>query len=140
MIECKEEINFGMPALRGRRLTVFDIVTMVYYSPTVQDALEDYEITWQDAMDATEYCMNLKCQQDRSRGNYCDGCLLRTLDEGWHFDRTNFIEYKGNENIVISKEKDIMFAGSLQELEDNEFGRVTWLNAIDVYKKLMESM
>lgn len=40
---------------------------------------------------------------------------------------------------MISNEKDIMFAGTLQELEDSEFGRVTWLNAVDVHKKLMEA-
>ena len=139
MIECNEAINFGTPALKGRRLTVFDIVTMVLYSDTVQEALEDYRISWQDAMDATVYCVNLRCQSDKTRVQYCDGCLLRTFDEGWHFDKTNFKEYKGDDNIVISKEQDIMFIGSLQELEDSEFGRVTWLNAIDVHKKLMES-
>lgn len=98
MIECNEAINFGMPALKGRRLTVFDIVTMVYYSPTVQDALEDYEIDWQDAMDATDYCMRLRCQSDEGRIQYCDGCLIYQQTEAERYQQAEspFTGAKGN--------------------------------------------
>lgn len=138
MIECNEAINFGMPAIKGRRLTVFDIVTMVYYSPTVQDALEDYEIDWQDAMDATDYCMRLRCQSDEGRIQYCDGCLLRTVDEGWSFNREDYSEFRDGD-VVITHGNNTVFMGSIQELEDSEFGKLTWLSAVEVHGKLLQA-
>lgn len=137
MIECNPEINFGMPALKGRRLTVYDIVTKLYYEESVEIAIDDYEISMSDAEEALAYCMNLRCKKDENRVNFCDGCILRTIDEGWDFDRENYVEIKdGSEVITVSKDGLVLFAGSLQELEDSEFGKVTWLIAEELHKNI----
>jgi len=137
MIGCNPNINFGMPSLQGRRLTVYDIVTKLYYEQTLKLALEDYDISLKDAKDALHYCMNLKCKSDRNRVQYCDGCILRTFEEGWKLKREEFIEIKKENNIIVaSKDKTILFAGSFQELEDSEFGKVTWLIAEEINSKL----
>lgn len=137
MIECNAEINFGQPALKGRRLTVYDIVTKIYYEDSVSIALSDYEISLKDAKEAVNYCMNLKCKKDKKLLHFCDGCLLRTFDEGWHFNREEYIEVeKGDQKMVISKNGKVFFSGTLEELEDSEFGKVTWLIAEEVNKRL----
>ena len=134
MIECNLKINFGQPTLKGRRLTVYDIVTKIYYDKVMEETLSDYEISLRDAKDAIKYCMNLQCKKDRNLINYCDGCLLRTIQDGWDFKIEDYEELKDLNNckIVISKEAKDIFIGSLQELEDSEFGKVTWLIAEEI--------
>jgi uncharacterized protein (DUF433 family) len=130
MITCDPDINFGQPALKGRRLTVYDIVTKIYYENSLKLTTEDYSISAKDVKDAVEYCMTLKCKIDSGRVHYCDGCVLRTIEEGWKFDRNKYIEFENdNTKIVFSDGGDTIFAGSLKEFEDSEFGKVTWLIA-----------
>ncbi|MGN6293155.1 MAG: DUF433 domain-containing protein [Chitinophagaceae bacterium] len=137
MIECNPEINFGMPALKGRRLTVYDIVTKLYYEESIEIAINDYEISMRDAKEALLYCMNLRCKKDKNRVHFCDGCILRTFEEGSDFDRDNYIEARvDGEMITISRDESIFFAGSLEELEDSEFGKVTWLIAEELNKSI----
>ena len=133
MIECNPEINFGMPALKGRRLTVYDIITKIYYEESPLIALEDYSISLQDAKDAVDYCMNLKCKEDKELIQFCDGCILRTIDEGWTFSKQDYTETEVNsQRFIISKDGKTVFLGSLKEFEDSEFGKVTWLLAEEV--------
>src|SRR5438552_1214792 len=108
MIECNPQINFGMPALKGRRLTVYNIVTKLYYEGSVAEVLSDYSITMEDAKEALDYCINLKCKEDPNLVHFCEGCLLRTFDEGWDFKKTDYVETEiDNQKIVISKDKKI---------------------------------
>jgi uncharacterized protein (DUF433 family) len=140
MIECNPAINFGMPALKGRRLTVYDIVTKIYYEESVPAALEDYSISLDDAKDAIHYCVSLKCKEDPELVQFCDGCILRTIHEGWDFDKQNYIETEENgQKITVSKNGKIIFLGSLKEFEDSEFGKVGWLLAEKVNKLLLQA-
>jgi uncharacterized protein (DUF433 family) len=137
MIGCDSAINFGQPALIGRRLTVYNIVTKLYYEDEVKDALNDYEISLRDAKDAVTYCMNLKCKEDKDLVNFCDGCILRTIQQGWNFKKEDYIEIENDGvKFVMSKDGKAFFAGTLSEFEDSEFGKVTWLIAEEVSKKI----
>jgi len=141
MIKCDPDINFGQPALKGRRLTVYDIVTKIYYEDGVKASIDDYEISLKDAKDAVNYCMNLKCKKDRDLLHYCDGCILRTIAEGLNFKKDDYIKFeKNNQQIVVSKNNKVFFAGSLDELENSEFGKVTWLMAEDISKRLLTNI
>jgi len=82
--------------------------------------------------------MNLKCKEDKKLINFCDGCLLRTINDGWNFKLQDYrqMDQKNDCKSIISKESKDIFIGSLQELEDSEFGKVTWLIAEDVEKCL----
>lgn len=136
MIACNANILFGQPALVGRRLTVYDIVTKIYYEDNIKIAIEDYSIDLREAKEAASYCMNLKCKEDKELIHFCDGCLLRTIDEGWNFNKNDYIEIQSiDQKIVVAKDEKTLFSGSIQEFEDSEFGKVTWLLAEEINKK-----
>lgn len=139
-ITCNKSINFGQPSLDGTRLTVYDIVVKIYYEDNVEIILEDADITMGEAQNSIEYCMNLKCQKDNNRSHYCYGCLLRTLEERNNFNRNDYTELEIGEGkkIVVSKDGYITFLGNMDELEEEEFGKVTWLLAGDLYKKFFK--
>jgi len=90
-----------MPSLIGRRLTVYDIVTKLYLEDSIETALEDYEIDVLQAEAALEYCVNLYCQMDKKRINFCDGCVLRTIEEGWTFSKNDYMDISND--LTISK-------------------------------------
>jgi uncharacterized protein (DUF433 family) len=135
-IECKQDRSFGQPTLKGRRLTVYDIVTKIYYEEQIDVAQADYQITREEAKSAIHYCMKLSCQDDRHLMHFCDGCLLRTLEQGWQFKRGDYIQIQNasNNKVVVSKDGKEIFFGSIQELENSEFGKVTWLIAENLYR------
>lgn len=135
MIECSEKINFGMPALRGQRLTVFNIVTKLYYENSVEATLGEYKVSAQDVADALTYCIVLKCKDDSNRLHFCDGCLLRTNEEGSSFDKSDYEEIgTGSDKFVRSKDGKTFFLGSLQEMADMEAGKETWLIAEKLFR------
>lgn len=130
-------ISSGSPIVRGRRLTVYNVVTKIYYEESLSNALEDYEITYEEALDSVKYCEALQCQTEKNLVKFCSGCLLRTLQDGWSFDRKDFmsisIRYE-NSKISVSRDNRRIFLGTLQELEDAEFGKAGWLMALDVHR------
>jgi uncharacterized protein (DUF433 family) len=133
-----ENISSGAPTIRGRRLTVLNVVSKIYYEDSLEAALEDYEITLDEAKDAISYCSSLKCQEDTKLIKFCSGCILRTLQEKWKFDRGNYSEFHcevSNNVITVSKDGNELFLGSKQELEDNLFGEVGWLLAREDKKR-----
>jgi uncharacterized protein (DUF433 family) len=137
MIECNPLTAFGQPILKGRRLTVFDIVTKIFYESNLQTALLDYEIQKDDAIEAVSYCKNLKCRADKTLIRYCSGCILRTFGEGWTFNSQNLTEIMFNSQaLTVANNGEILFPRNLKELENAEFGLVTWIIAKSVLDKL----
>lgn len=137
MISCNPYINFGQPNLVGRRLTVYDIVTKIFYEGYPKVATEDYGITCKEAREAVTYCSKLECQNDNDLVHFCYGCILRTIAEGTDFKRNDFFEIKREgQNLVLSYDGKVVFAGTLDELEEAELGKVAWLIANEVLHKL----
>ena len=130
VINCKDNICGGSPTLDGRRLTVYDIITKIYYEETLEVALEDYEISLEEAMAATEYCINLDCKKDEKRRHFCRGCILATIDEGWTFDKSNYEQI--NDKLTVHKAGEFIFLGTIQELEDEQFGKPGWVIAEEI--------
>lgn len=126
-----------MPSLVGRRLTVWDIVTKIYYEPTLKEAIDDYEITFLEAKTATDYCIELRCKEEENRINFCDGCILRTIEEGWDFKREEFTQV--NEKLTISKDGNFIFLGTIDELGDQTFGKLGWVFASEILHKFNEN-
>ena len=135
LIECVNNKGFGMPTLKGRRLTVYDVVTKIYYEETVGDALLDYEISLSEAKAAIDYCKNLCCQKDKDRIHFCDGCILRTMEEKWNFNREDYIET--NDQLTFSRNGQFIYLGKIEELEEDAFGKPGWVIATKVYEKLV---
>jgi len=138
-IGCNKEHNFGQPSLKGRRLCVYDIITKIYYENNLNIAIEDYQITLLEAKAAIKYCMNLSCQKDQDLAHYCHGCLLRTLHEGSNFNKDDYFEITNEDNnkIVISKNGKEFFLGTIEEMENKEFGKITWLLAEKLNKLIL---
>jgi uncharacterized protein (DUF433 family) len=128
----------GSPTIRGRRLTVYNVITKIHYEESLETTLGDYEISLDEAKDAVDYCTKLKCQKDAELIKFCDGCILRTLQDESKFDKENYREIhdKGSDStFTISKTGNEIFIGTLQELEDDSFGKAGWLLALEVQKK-----
>src|ERR1700743_2440309 len=121
LIVCGDNISFGAPPLRGRRLTVYDIVTKLYSENTITEALEDYDLTLIEAKAAIEYCMKLHCQIDTSRIHYCNGCILRSIEEKWSFKKDDYIQIE--DKLTITKEGSVIILGSIENLEEESFGK-----------------
>lgn len=137
MIGCSSEINFGMPSLSGRRLTVYDIVTKLSVEESVDEAISDYDISLDDIKDALQYCMTTRCKYDGSRKHYCDGCILRTLEEGNNFHPENFREILIEGRVfTVSLDGKIVFTGTLDEFQKSEIGQETWKLAEEQFKRL----
>ena len=131
LIECVRNKLFGVPSLRGRRLSVYDIVSKIYVEDTLEEALEDYVITLSEAKAATEYCLNLDCQKDKDRLQFCDGCILRTIEDGWEFNKDDYKQI--DDKLTISKNGQVIFFGTIKELADEEFGKPGWVIASEIY-------
>ena len=140
LIECNKEKLWGQPSLIERRLAVYDIVTKIAIEDTLEIALEDYQINIVEAEAAINYCRKRICQEDKDLVHFCHGCILRTLQEGWNFKKDDYVEVKNEDGstITISKNKKIIFAGTIEELEDQEFGKLTWLIAEEIYNKYFQ--
>jgi len=131
-IVIDKNISSGSPTIKDRRLTVFNVVSKIYYESNLQIALEDYEISLETATNAVDYCSSLSCQEDKELIKFCSGCILRTLQDGWNFNKNDYTEILCNnfsDNISISKDGNQIFLGSIQQLEDNDFGKIGWLLA-----------
>lgn len=137
-IDVVEGVSSGAPVIRGRRLTVFNIISKIYYEEDIDVAIEDYEINIDAATEAVAYCSSLVCQQDVRIVKFCSGCILRTLQDKWGFDRSDYSEFDCNKTkgiISISKDGCEVFLGSVQELEDTDFGKAGWLMASELKDK-----
>ena len=127
-------ISSGAPTIKGRRLTVHNVVTQIYYEDSLETALNVYEITLDEAKDAVNYCSTLKCQEDSELIKFCSNCILRSLQDEWKFDKKNYREFHDKDldsKITISKDGNEIFIGTLQELEDDSFGTAGWLLSLE---------
>jgi uncharacterized protein (DUF433 family) len=134
-------ISSGSPTISGRRLTVYNVVTKVYFEESLKIAIEDYEITLDAVIDAVNYCSTLKCQEEPTIVKFCSGCILRTLQDEWNFKKEEYREVRDaelNSVFTISKDGNEIFIGTIEELENSEFGKVGWLLALEVQNKHSE--
>lgn len=136
LIGCRTGISFGMPTLRGRRLTVYDIVTKLKYERSIDLALKDYEITVTEALAACDYCRNLRCKIAPNRIHFCYGCVLRIQEEESVFNREDYVET--DKGLTIYKGDDVIYLGNLDELEEESCGKAGWEIASEMYLKLKD--
>src|SRR5690349_8801087 len=122
-IERNPEKCFSMPSLVGRRLTVFDIVTLTD-GGGLEFLIKDYNVSREQAKAAIEYCHQLSCKINGDEFQYCDGCILRTVADGDNFNKDDYCEITNQDNTIstFSKDGKIIFAGSIEEFEREERG------------------
>jgi uncharacterized protein (DUF433 family) len=89
-IVIDERISSGSPTIRGRRLTVYNVVSKIYYEDSLESVMKDYEISLIEVKEAVSYCSELLCQRDSRLHKFCSGCILRTLQESWNFEKSDY--------------------------------------------------
>jgi hypothetical protein len=130
-VERNQAISWNQPKIIGRRLTVFDVVYGIY-KEGLNDYMEAFELDRDIVKDAANYCASLECQKDKN-GNFCNGCVLNSLKNGWKVDKDEFKEISiDNEKVLIHSKGNSFYLGSMSEYEEDSFGRMGWKIAEDI--------
>jgi uncharacterized protein (DUF433 family) len=135
LIECNKNKCFGEPSLVGKRLTVRDVVSKLRVEDGMEVALEDYDITREQAKAAVEYCRIRKCQSDQSLLRYCDGCVLRTLQDKELFNPDEYREVmlEDGSMATVSLDGKQTFLGTKKQMEEKFMGRAVWQDAEKIW-------
>ncbi|MBO9732532.1 MAG: hypothetical protein J7623_28070 [Chitinophaga sp.] len=70
-----------------------------------------------------------------STDKYCDGCVLRSISDGWK--PINKDDFKEEDGISYSKDGSVIVLGTLSELDDSEFGQMGWILAEKVEERIL---
>ena len=133
-VERNIERGFGQPVILGTRLTVFDALANANNSENIRTFLNEFNLTLEALKSAVSYCKNRICKETVSvADHYCTGCILRSISEGWQSNKDDFIEI---DSISISKDGKTFSLGSIEDLDNDEFGIMGWLIAQEVEGKL----
>jgi uncharacterized protein (DUF433 family) len=133
-IERNKDRGFGQPVIVGTRLTVLNVLSNANNSESIQSFLEEYQLTLEEIKGAAFYCKNKLCKDIKSDSDrYCQGCILKSISEGWNSIKTDFFE---TDSISVSKDGKTFSLGSIEETENDEFGVIGWLVAEEVERKM----
>lgn len=133
-IERNAERGFGQPVLVGRRLTVLDVVKGANGGIAIYEFLDDFEVSMEEFKAAVVYCGSLACKEiSAASDRYCDGCLLRSISEGWTSLKDDFDQI---EDLLVSRDGLTVIVGNMEAAEDEEFGVMGWVVAQDLARRL----
>ena len=136
-IERNANRGFGMPVIVGRRLTVFNVITLADNTGDVHEQMREFELSMDELKSAIQYCMGLRCKDMSSpTDQYCDGCIRRSISQGWTSMKDDFEE---KDSYCISKDGYTILLGSMEEAEDDEFGVMGWGIAERLAKRLADA-
>ncbi|MEZ4462463.1 MAG: DUF433 domain-containing protein [bacterium] len=79
-----EGVCGGAPILRGRRITVANVVSLGLVSQSLPEAeaeVADLGLEPEDLMDAREYCSHLACVFDSTIDSFCEACLFDAVKD-----------------------------------------------------------
>jgi uncharacterized protein (DUF433 family) len=142
LIEIDPRVCNGAPKLKGRRLTVYDVVSGIF-NEGLDVYLSDKEISIEEASQAILYSKNLQCQIE-APNNFCDGCILRTIKDGWKFSREELQEITlENQTTITLTEGGGIYLGTVKEYENEMFGKLGWAMAeavLERYPKLTDTI
>ncbi len=133
-VERNECRGFGQPVLVGRRLTVYSMMFYASIRDSIPDFLEEFDVSMEELKSAVSYCIMKACKTMlHPTDKYCDGCILRSISDGWQSAKHNFKEEDG---MSYSTDGSIIFLGTLAELDEEEFGQLGWLLAEKVEERI----
>ena len=134
-IERNGDRGFGQPVLKGRRLYVYIIISQASYrGATIDSFLEDFDVSMDELKSAVSYCKNTECKNIQLPSDqYCDGCILRSIHEGWTLVKR---DHEGTVGIFYSKGCWPAYLSSTDELYELECGRSGWMMAKEVDRRL----
>lgn len=127
-IERNKDRGFGQPVLKGGRLFVFSIISYASYpGGSIENFLRDFDVSMDELKSAVDYCKNTECKNIQLPSDqYCDGCILRSIHEGWTLVKS---DYKERTGIFYSDARERTYLRSTDELDEWECGRSGWMMA-----------
>jgi len=128
-IVCTDGTLGGSPRIDGRRLAVGDVVSFIKNYGTLQEVIDDYELTISEIRQALQYCSSLQCKQDKPT-TFCHNCSLRREQKG-PLDISNFEEMTLSDT-TFTKSDNSIFLGSINELLEDWQGQDWWTIAADL--------
>lgn len=114
-----ENICGGCPTIRGRRLTVFNVVSGIAAAQNdMEKYCSEFELNQIQVLDALNYCKKRTCEEGLKYSNrYCEQCVLDSI---YSYDEPiNFIPISDGE-ILYSHENGIIFLGSEEEYKSEQ--------------------
>jgi hypothetical protein len=75
-IERNPDKCFSRPSIKGRRLSVYDVISGVGNEGVAYCI--DMEVTKTELDESIQYCMNLYCLYN-SQNKFCNGCFLNKI-------------------------------------------------------------
>lgn len=127
-----KDISFGRPRLNGTRLEVFNIVSDLFNTSDVSHYLEEYNISYNDAIEIVNYCKTLKCQEiNEPFEKYCSGCVLSTLHENFNYKQIELQELT-KELFKDKNRPNFIAIGKKSEIEDELYGKPGWILANEI--------
>ena len=123
----------GSPTIIGRRLTVFDVISGIFYSESISSWLNEFELDRESAEQAIRYCSKLECI-NKPTFDFCEGCQLYSLVENKNFDefRNTIIESKGH--LIIDNNE--IYIGCVEDYKNSKYGQKGWIQARIINKEL----
>ncbi|PUZ27699.1 Uncharacterized conserved protein, DUF433 family [Chitinophaga costaii] len=136
-IERNNNRGFGQPVIVNRRLTVLDAIFNAKISVSINTFLSDFDLKIEELKSAVEYCEARRCKEMTNKTDkYCNGCILRSVADGWKSIKDDFWEKDG---IFISKDDQTIILSSLEEADEDEFGIMGWVIAEEVHAKIIDA-
>ncbi len=110
-ISSDEKILSGRPHIKGRRLSVLDVILGLYFSENVEDYNSSMDLTDSELSDTINYCNSLSCIKNQVI-LFCEKCILS------HKEKVDIVE--SNYSLIIDKK--LFF--DLRKLTDNELYQI----------------
>jgi uncharacterized protein (DUF433 family) len=136
-IESTNGVCSGAPRIKNRRITVYNVIGTLYNGDSISEYAKDYEVEENVIKEAIEYCKSLACQTSNVY-QYCEGCILRTLNEKEApFNKDDYYEVISEQGDIITLKKDgkEIFLGTMEELINEECGCSGWEKAEALFEK-----
>jgi uncharacterized protein (DUF433 family) len=128
------------PRLRGRRISVYNLVYQLYSEMSIKEYGEDYELNVFDIISALNYCRYKICIVDNPQ-NFCYGCSLYKYKSNETFEefikRLGYINYVDNEGML--EDGVVNALGSIEDLQEQWYGEDGWSMAATILEKQIET-
>ena len=129
IIVCTEGTLWGSPRIDGRRLSVGDVVNFIKYYGSLQEVMDDYDLSSEEIRQALLYCSSLQCKQDNP-SVFCHNCSLRREQNG-PLDTSDLEEMTFNDTKFVKGDNSV-FLGSMDDLLEAWKGQDWWKIATDL--------
>ncbi len=84
------------------------------------------------------YCSGRRCKENKNDFQFCDGCILRDIEDGTVFDEEDYYEIYHPDGQITTRSKDglLLFKGSIAALKEEEAGKPVWETATRLLHKI----